>query len=78
MCLLRCKRLRHQAHMQTGATGLLMRHACTLLKDWYNVFHVLVVHVGTSLHPTLLNVMHVIWELHAFRAKIFQLQIFQY
>ena len=29
-------------------------------KDWYNVFHVLVVHVGTSWHPTLLNVMHVI------------------
>ena len=37
-----------------------MRHACNLWKDWYNVFHVLVVHVGTSWHPTLLNVMHVI------------------
>ena len=22
-----------------GATGLLMRHACNLWKDWYNVFH---------------------------------------
>ena len=31
--------------------------ACNLWKDWYNVFHVLVVHVGTSWHPTLLNVM---------------------
>ena len=43
-----------------GATGLLMRHACNLWKDWYSVFHVLVLHVGTSWHPTLLNVMHVI------------------
>ena len=34
--------------------------ACNLWKDWYNVFHVLVVHVGTIWHPTLLNVMHVI------------------
>ena len=44
-----------------GATGLLMRHACNLWKDWYNVFHALVMHVGTSWHPTLLNVMHVIF-----------------
>ena len=43
-----------------GATGLLMRHACNLWKDWYNIFHILVVHVGTSWHPTPLNVMHVI------------------
>ena len=43
-----------------SATGLLMRHACNLWKDWYSVFHVLVVHVGTSWHPTQLNLMHVI------------------
>ena len=37
-----------------------MRHACNLWKDWYNVFHVLVLLVGTSWHRTLFDVMHVI------------------